>query len=248
MKILENKKTVLVKGNVIGFEESTFEPLKYLVQFPDLTTASLSVDMIEAEPQAGHADEAPRRVKNVLARLRELPLHDREVWLKAIMAEFEQDFSHAKWREGYEQGKFEGEGVGQQLKDADKIRRELNRPVVQQFVAEIIEYYKRNNATLYDVLREKNFNKQYSEWLLNEQNAYDKVAKAWIFGYEVEQEKRYTVRLKNIDDYLVKTSNNEYHFYHNIFTQSRNHTRKEIEDAGFGEVFNSPLFEVEEVE
>ena len=26
------------------------------------------------------------------------------------------------------------------------------------------------------------------------------------------------------------------------------HTRKELEEAGFGEVFNSPLFEVEEVE
>lgn len=60
------------------------------------------------ELETGHADEAPRYVKNILARLRELPLHDREVWLKAIMSEFEQDFSHAKWREGYEQGKFEG--------------------------------------------------------------------------------------------------------------------------------------------
>lgn len=47
MEILENNKTVLVKGNVIGFEKSTLEPSKYLVQFPDLTTASLSVDMIE---------------------------------------------------------------------------------------------------------------------------------------------------------------------------------------------------------
>lgn len=54
------------------------------------------------EPEAGHADEAPRYVKNILARLRELPLHDREVWLKAIMGEFEKDFSHAKWREGHE--------------------------------------------------------------------------------------------------------------------------------------------------
>ena len=26
------------------------------------------------------------------------------------------------------------------------------------------------------------------------------------------------------------------------------HTRKELEEAGFGDVFNSPLFEVEEVE
>lgn len=79
------------------------------------------------EPETGHADEAPRYVKNILARLRELPLHDREVWLKAIMGEFEQDFSHAKWREGYEQGKFEGAWVGNQLKDADKIRQELNK-------------------------------------------------------------------------------------------------------------------------
>ena len=45
------------------------------------------------EPETGHADEAPRYVKNILARLRELPVYDREVWLKAIMGEFEQDFS-----------------------------------------------------------------------------------------------------------------------------------------------------------
>ena len=31
------------------------------------------------EPETGHADEAPRYVKNILARLRELPLHDCEV-------------------------------------------------------------------------------------------------------------------------------------------------------------------------
>ena len=55
------------------------------------------------------------------------------------MGEFEQDFSYAKWREGYEKGKFEGEWAGQQLKDADKIRQELNKPVVLQFVADWYE-------------------------------------------------------------------------------------------------------------
>ena len=49
---------------------------------------------------------------------------------------------------------------------------------VPQFVAEIIEDYKGQNATLYDALREKNFNKQYNEWLMNEQDAYNKVARA----------------------------------------------------------------------
>lgn len=60
-----------------------------------------SIEQLD-ESETGHADEAPRYVKNVLARLRELPLHNREVWLKAIMSEFEKDFSHAKWREGHE--------------------------------------------------------------------------------------------------------------------------------------------------
>ncbi len=32
------------------------------------------------EPETGHADGAPRYLKNILARLQELPLHNREVW------------------------------------------------------------------------------------------------------------------------------------------------------------------------
>ena len=75
------------------------------------------------------------------------------------------------------------------MKDADKIRQELNKVKVPQFVAEIIEYYKKQNATLYDALREKNFNKQYADWLLNEQGAYDKVARAWLDGYEIQGRK-----------------------------------------------------------
>ena len=104
------------------------------------------------EPGTGHADEAPRYVKNILARLRELPVHDREVWLKAIMGEFEQDFSHAKWREGYEQGKLEGAWVGNQLKDADKIRSELNKVQVPQFVADWIEHCRGLGYSLYQAM------------------------------------------------------------------------------------------------
>ena len=204
------------------------------------------------EPETGHADEAPRYVKNILARLRELPVHDREVWLKAIMGEFEKDFSHAKWREGYEQGKFEGEWAGQQLKVADKIRQKLNKPVIPQFVAEIIEYYKGQNATLYDALREKNFNKQYNEWLMNEQDAYNKVARAWLDGYEVEEEKRYRVKIKGEikENLLVYGLGIERYFFAETYDSSKRgeHTRKELEEAGFGWVFDCPGIEIEEVE
>lgn len=86
IKKFEERKTTI--GNLQG----------YAVWWEDVKEIFEQLD----EPETGHADEAPRYVKNILARLRELPLHDREVWLKAIMGEFEKDFSHAKWREGHE--------------------------------------------------------------------------------------------------------------------------------------------------
>ncbi|WP_061594602.1 DUF1642 domain-containing protein [Streptococcus gordonii] len=131
----------------------------------------------------------------------------------------------------------------QQLDDRPK-------PVIPHFVAEIIEYYKRNNATLYDALREKNFNKQYSEWLLNEQNAYDKVAKAWLDGYEVEKEKRYTVKITKTKQYLY-SRDNDFSFISYVRPDDNPHnchTRKELEEANFGWVFDCPGIEIEEAE
>ena len=209
------------------------------------------------EPEKGHADEAPRYVKNILARLRELPEHDREVWLKAIMGEFERDFSRAKWREGYEQGKFEGAWVGNQLKDADKIRQELNKPVVPQFVADWYEEHKKDLG--------------YSIWnyiyYWDQQEGYD--FKDWFdygccgtiqtlfnmhqFGYEVEKEKRYLVKMKNIDTnsaYLKHQLQNN-HWYWGSLTEcgafSPYHTKKELEADDFGWVFDCEGIEIEEV-
>ena len=200
------------------------------------------------EPQAGHADEAPRYVKNILARLRELPLHDREVWLKAIMAEFEQDFSHAKWREGYEQGKFEGEWVGQQLKDADKIRRELNKPVVKQFVADWIDVCKENLAIGLYIAMNPDFLKQYNKsnelitWIRKHKNQ-DIFARAWLDGYEVEKETKYTVKVKATKQYLC---NDELGPHFSPSFRS-NFTKTNLEELGFGWVFDCEGVEVEEV-
>ena len=131
--------------------------------------------------------------------------------------------------------------------DAIYVKDEPQPVKVPQFVAEIIEYYKGQNATLYDALREKNFNKQYNEWLMNEQDAYNKVARAWLDGYEVEEEKRYLVKIKAVDQYLVRVKDEDFLG----FLQSRlrsNFTRKELEEAGFGWVFYCPGIEIEEVE
>ena len=199
------------------------------------------------EPQAGHAEEAPRYVKNVLARLRELPLHDREVWLKAIMAEFEQDFSHAKWREGYEQGKFEGAWVGEQLKDADKIRRELNRPVVPQYIADFIAEQKKYGLTLsYSI--DASMSDGVAEWYWDNPELF---ARAWLDGYTVEKEKRYLVKMKNVSPececlYWGMLSKTWLFKVEDIYGEFRkHHTRKELEEAGFGWVFDCEGVEIE---
>ena len=140
------------------------------------------------------------------------------------------------------------------LKDLEQLD-ELEKVQIPQFVAEIIEYYKGKNATLYDALREKNFNKQYNEWLMNEQDAYNKVARAWLDGYEVEEEKRYYVRFKGMesDDFNYL---NFIKFQHAWVLSSikldkkfrTEHTKKQLEEAGFDWVFDCPGVEIEEVE
>lgn len=220
----------------------------------DKLTALELIKLLD-EPEAGHADEAPRYVKNILARLRELPLHDREVWLIAIMGEFEQDFSHAKWREGYEQGKLEGAWVGNQLKDADKIRQELNKPVVPQFVADVIEGAREKSPELEDALHYTWFNgtKEFTEWY-NKKSNRDLFARAWLDGYEVEKEKRYLVKVKGVNEYgcyLNKGLLSKEYFLESkaeIGGCRTKHTRKQLEDDDFGWVFDCPGIEIEEVE
>ncbi|VNN94313.1 phage protein [Streptococcus pneumoniae] len=188
-----------------------------------------------AESEIGHADEAPRYVKNILARLRELPLHDREVWLKAIMSEFEQDFSHAKWREGYEQGKIEG------MVECEKV-------IVPQCVAEYIEFKKKNNFHVYGAMRviEDHYDKKVPDWFY--ENNIEKFCLAWLDGYEVEEEKRYLVTLKNRQPLVKSQSGSTLYFSQDITARNYKGTQKELEDAKFGWVFDCEGIDIEEVE
>lgn len=192
------------------------------------------------EPETGHADEAPRYVKNILARLRELPLHNREVWLKVIMSEFKQDFSHAKWREGYEQGKLEG------MVEREKVK-------VPQFVADFIAEQKKLGYTLsYSI--DASMSDRVAEWYWDNSELF---ARAWLDDYEVEKEKRYFVKAKSIGDHnnYLKYNTNQKHWYFgsrfiyvNDVDTKIHHTRKELEEANFGWVFDCEGIEIEEVE
>ena len=191
------------------------------------------------EPETGHADEAPRYLKNILARLRELPDHDREVWLKAIMSEFKQDFSHAKWREGYEQGKLEG------MVEREKVK-------VKQFVADWYEENKDSfefNVWDWIAFRDeakKIENREFNNWINDSrENPIQILVNMHQFGYEIEKEKQYLVKIKTTKHYLVKDGNGKIFFslaFKGYFT------KKELEEADFGWVFDCPGIEIEEEE
>ena len=125
---------------------------------------------------------------------------------------------------------------------------EPQKVTIPQFVADWIKRSKQEKRNLRNALN--NGGEKMRLWFLDQEN-YDLFARAWLDGYEVEKEKQYRIKLKSNSkeiDYLVNTERNGLRFYSMIYTQRREHTRKELEDAGFGWVFDCPGIEVEEVE
>ena len=132
---------------------------------------------------------------------------------------------------------------------------ELQKITVPQFVADVIEGAREKSPELEDALHYTwgNGSKEFTEWYKKKSNR-DRFACAWLFGYTVEKEKKYIVKVKGVEEcynYLNYRVSNDSWFFSGESEPldfRTNHTRKELEEAGFGEVFNSPLFEVEEVE
>ena len=74
-----------------------------------------------------------------------------------------------------------------------------------------------------------------------------RLIKAILDGYEVEKEKRYLVKLKAVDQYLVSVKDEKFLGFLQSKLRSK-FTRKELEDLGFGWVFDCEGIEIEEVE
>jgi len=210
-----------------------------------------SVDLVLKDLRSlDEPEPLPFKLKDVVRRIRGFDPTTQTRWLNDILKELGDDYGSMKYRSGYEQGKLEGAWVGNQLKDADKIRQELNKPVIPKFVADFIAEQKKLGHTLsYSI--DSSMSDRVAEWYWDNSELF---ALAWIFGYEVEKEKRYLVKLKGLCR-NHETLNREKHSNKWLFSDREenslygtHHTRKELEDAGFSEVFNSPLFEVEEVE
>ena len=128
---------------------------------------------------------------------------------------------------------------------------EPQKPVVPQFVGDWYEEHKDDfDYNLWEYLTdwEEQEPSDFKNWINDEFNTFQILVNMHQFGYTVEKEKRYRVSLKNGQPLLKAYSGEALYFSQDIAIENYKVTRKELEDSGFGEVFDSPLFEVEEVE
>lgn len=135
------------------------------------------------------------------------------------------------------------------LQDLEQLD-EPEKVTIPQFVADWIETAKRITYNIQGALRYAPEG-EISDWLeLNNVNIF---AEAWVNGYKVEKEKRYLVKIKGICG-NHETLNREKHSNKWLFSDREENslyntkfTRKELEEAGFGWVFDCPGIEIEEV-
>ena len=136
--------------------------------------------------------------------------------------------------------------------------RQLDEPekvVIPQFVADWIEKSKSNG---WDLLASMCFtltakNKQVTKWLHLGENV-NIFAREWLDGYEIEKEKRYLVKvkgMKRVNGCLAINKKLAIWFFGtsgNSNNYRTHHTRKQLEEANFGWVFDCEGIEIEEVE
>ena len=151
----------------------------------------------------------------------------------------------------------------EQLDEPEKVK-------VPQFVANWIANVKRNGfkfrnssrfyeeivssddvyRVMYYILRESIAGEAIRIWVNANRDTF---ARAWLDGYEIEKKERYRVKMKGMSEentYLT------FRFGHTWMLSNfeeceefrLHHTRKELEEAGFGWVFDCPGVQIEEVD
>lgn len=120
---------------------------------------------------------------------------------------------------------------------------------VPEFVADFIAEQKKLGHTLsYSI--DACMSYRVAEWYWDNSELF---VRAWIDGYKITEGTKYKVIMKGVSPNSCMLK-----YYHDTerwimgasmhFNDARlYHTKRELEAGGFGEVFSSPLFEVEEV-
>ena len=133
--------------------------------------------------------------------------------------------------------------------------KQLDEPekvTIPQFIADKIEYARKYDYTIFDAMMMTKRDDKFYDWVFADDNM-ETFTLAWQHGYEVEEENWYQISMpkarnhKNHAQILCEKDGSifwcgEWYPFRTKFT------RKQLEEANFGWVFDCEGIEIEEVE
>ncbi|HFU3700091.1 TPA: DUF1642 domain-containing protein [Streptococcus suis] len=149
------------------------------------------------------------------------------------------------------------EGLVVKVETVNEIISQIHEPqkvVVPKLVAGWLEWCKQSNLDLDHSMRYTRVNNAETgveEWIYENQETF---ARAWLFGYEIEQEKLYEVTVpgtsnyKNQTQHLVKQGKHWFFCGNDVNRFKYRFTKGQLEAADFGWVFDCDGVKVVEVE
>lgn len=151
--------------------------------------------------------------------------------------------------------------VEEVLEDLQKLEGIYKPKDVPQFVVDWYEEYKDNleyniwDWMKYNLEPKKRENAQFSKWIASTENhPVETLVSMKLFGYSVEKEKKYIIKLKNVQKgseslKFDRVIEKWYFGFNQEYTTARlYHTKEDLVNAGFEWMFNCPGIEIEEVE
>lgn len=231
---MEDWTRVVLYGTYDGFTRSTDGLHRIVVILEGGERIEVPKEFVLSADQMVNKNKI--KLKDVIARIKSFDVDAREAWLNEILNELGSDYGALKYKAGYEQGKLEG------LIEREKVE-------VPQIVADYIKYAKTTEWDLQEAMKNVPYedNAEFRKWFYKGSNV-EVFARAWLDGYTVEKEKRYRVSLKNGQPLLKAYSGEALYFSQDIAIENYKVTRKELENAGYGWVFDCEGVEIEEVE
>ncbi|MDB8620895.1 DUF1642 domain-containing protein [Streptococcus parasanguinis] len=228
---MDDSTRVVLYGTYDGFVRSTVESLQIAVRLDGGERVEIPSECAISADKIVKKDEI--KLKDVIKRIKYFDLVTQAVWVNGILNELGSGFGLHKYYEGYKQGKLEG------LIEREKV-------TITQGIADYIEYAKENDWDLQDAM-DSDFiaseeDRKLSDWFYKDNNM-ETFALAWINGYIVKEEPKYTVKIKATKQYL---SNDEIGPHFDPSFRS-NFTKSDLEKLDLDWVFDCEGMEVEKV-
>ena len=229
---------VLVYGSFDGFAYSTDAFPSISVVLDGGEKVEIPTEFVVSADQMVNKNKI--KLKDVIARIEMFDLGTKAVWINEILNKLGSGYGLHKYYAGYKQGRFDG-------------AMEREKVTVPQFVADWIEKTDKK-LSLRDLMSNSYTSFEVNGWLgeLDEDGAFknqETFARAVLDGYEVEKEKQYEVILCNGQSLKTVYRQGEDRLdFEKVYGDLERFTRKQVEEASFGWVFDCPGVKVKEVE